>query len=246
MPLAALRCSRLLLERARASAGIVRARSERSLLCELPGPSFVWLLAPALSLNPRAATCRLDALSCEVGAEVRCTAAWLELGAQRVSLLEAEPWDPRWRGGSAPTATTPPPEQPLPAELARALAGCALDDADALVTGLLGLGAGSTPAGDDLLLGLRAAWRLRGASQLPALDAAVRARARRATAPVAAEMLLDASEDRYPEAVQLVLAALLARSSLPPALLRLRELGASSGVAMEWGIHLGLRVSARA
>jgi hypothetical protein len=244
--LSALRASRLLLEGAREATGVVRARSARSILCELvgrepsgDGPSHLWLLAPSLSLNPRSLCCPLEGIGGEAGARVCVTADRLALGEDEVSLVDAEPWEPRWSGPFRKAARLPAPPRPLSPALARALEGYELDAGQQLVARLLGLGEGSTPEGDDLLLGLRAAFALREADAR-ALDDALRARARAGTTPVSAEMLLDATAGLYAEAVHDVLAALAGRGALAPALSRLRALGGSSGLAMEWGLHLGL------
>jgi len=230
--------------------GVVRARSERSLLVELAldgrPPDFVWLLAPPLTLNPRALTVDLASLRARAADPAARRGATLWVGTDEVQLDGAALWDPTWRVGNTARRTLPQPPTPLAAPLAAVVehagAGSVLR-AVAELAPLVGLGGGSTPEGDDLLLGLRAAWQLRQAGgeavPLAALDELLLS-AHRRTHPVSACMLGDAAADRYPEALAIVLDALCGRGALEPALVDLRALGASSGSAMEWGVHLGL------
>lgn len=243
----ALRCSTLLLaELADGARGVVRARGEHSLLLELGG-QLAWLLSPAFTLNPRALTVDLGPLRAREGDRVARIGATLHVGADEVRLEGAEPWDPTWQGvtsADVPRALPRPPE-PLAAPLTAVVEGSRPLELRAVaeLAPLVGLGGGSTPEGDDLLLGLRAAWHLRvargEAPPLTALDALLRATGER-THPVSACMLEDATADRYPEALAHVLDALCGRRALQPALEELRGLGASSGRAMEWGLYLGL------
>ena len=244
----ALRCSTLLLaELADGARGVVRARAEHSLLLELGG-QLAWLLSPAFTLNPRALTVELGKLRAREGDRVARLGATLHVGADEVQLEGAERWDPTWRGqapAGAPLALPRPPS-PLAAQLTAVVEHTGLDPR--ALASIVGLGPGSTPEGDDVLLGLRAAWQLRQTRgetvALAAIDELLRS-ARERTHPVSACMLEDATQDRYPEALAHVLDALCGRGPLEIALAELRGLGATSGAAMEWGVHLGLRERSR-
>lgn len=106
------------------------------------------------------------------------------------------------------------------------------------VGGLVGLGPGLTPAGDDILLGFMAVYNHLG-------DEAAAAKLRRAvsenlhrTTDISAQALLDAAAFEYHEFIQGIVAALCARDadSLTRWLPRLLTIGASSGADMAAGM----------
>ncbi len=119
-----------------------------------------------------------------------------------------------------------------------------LDDAgqDA-VAGLIGLGPGLTPSGDDLIAGLLMALHATGRRETAAaLGAFVRATAPDATS-LLSRWLLEAAISGHPsEAMHVMLEALLEgdTSALPAALSRLECIGHTSGVDMLAGSLLGL------
>lgn len=119
-----------------------------------------------------------------------------------------------------------------------------LDDAgrDA-VAGLIGLGPGLTPSGDDLIAGLLMALHAtRQRETAAALGAFVRATSPDATSALS-RWLLEAAIAGHPsESMHLMLDALLTGdvAALPGALARLERIGHSSGIDMLAGSLLGL------
>ena len=228
----ALRCSRLLLEPGPPRRARVLARHSRSLLLEREAEGrFAWLLAPGLSLTPRSCTCLLDELALQLGDEVE-----LELDG-------AELWDPSWRPRADGRLALPAP-RPLSAAVQRRVDELGAGPPDpARIAALLGLGEGSTPEGDDVLLGLRSAWQLRRhlGDDVPLarlnelLDAATAAQ----THPLSLAGLRDARAGLYPEALGRSLDALGGLGELRSALEELAALGGSSGRAIWWGLWRG-------
>jgi hypothetical protein len=207
---------------------------------------FTWLLTPRLTLNPRSLIVDLAVLRAREGDRAERRGTTLRLGEDEVLLEGADRWDPEWRVAEnrGPRRALPRPPTPLGAPVAGVIAclrPCKRLTAIDLAP-LIGLGAGSTPEGDDLLLGLRAAWHVRAsggeAVPLAELDELLRA-AHDRTHPVSACMLSDGAAGRYPEALARLLDALCGHGALQPALDELRGLGASSGRAMEWGVFIG-------
>jgi hypothetical protein len=231
----ALRCSRLLLEPRPPRSARLLARHTRSLLLEHDAdPPFLWLLAPELDLTPRACTCRLDELEVEVGAELG-----LELDG-------AQPWEPLWRPRSRGRLALPSPPAPLSAAVQRRLDELGSQPPDRIrLAALLGLGEGSTPEGDDVLVGLRAAWQLRAhlgdAVPLALLDGLLESATVEQTHPISLCGLRDARAGLYPEALARVLDALGGEGELAAALDGLAALGGSSGRAIRWGLWMGTR-----
>ena len=233
------------------------ARHARSLLLDCDGErrDYVWLLAPGLDLAPRACTCPPAALAIEPGARVRWIGSHLELGCHvELELAGAEPWDPLWRPNlgvkgnvrrelGSPTQTMSPQVQQLVEELA------ATDIERASLAGLLGLGTGSTPEGDDLLVGLRAAWQLRqhlgDDSTLAIVDQLIDEIREAQTHPLSLRALRDARMGYYPEALARCLDALHGQGQLGPALDALSGTGGSSGPAFCWGLWLGWTLPTR-
>ncbi|TNM49546.1 DUF2877 domain-containing protein [Nocardioides albidus] len=113
---------------------------------------------------------------------------------------------------------------------------------------LVGLGAGLTPSGDDVLTGLlvlAAAEGMRLASARPALRAAVADRLEARTTAVSAAMLTEAADGRARQRLHDLVAAIAADSAdgdLATAIRRVREIGHSSGADVLAGMRLGLTV----
>jgi len=114
------------------------------------------------------------------------------------------------------------------------------------VSGLLGLGPGLTPAGDDLICGALAAANHLLPSPLLAseLAAAVRQQLARTTA-ISQQMLSDAINGEYHEYLDNLVADLANndRPALPAALNELLGLGASSGAALACGLAVVLQAA---
>jgi hypothetical protein len=231
----ALRCARLLLEPRPPRAGRVLAVHARSLLLERDAdPPFLWLLAPGLSLAPRACTCSLDELGARAGVELL------------LELEGAELWDPLWHPRSRRRLALPTPSAPLSTAVQGRLDELGRQPADpARLAALLGLGEGSTPEGDDVLAGLRAAWQLRthlgDAVPLALLDELLDGVTAEQTHPLSLVGLRDARAGLYPEALARVLDAIGGEGELGAALDGLAALGGSSGRAIAWGLWLGGR-----
>ena len=106
------------------------------------------------------------------------------------------------------------------------------------VAGLLGLGPGLTPAGDDILLGYLAVMNHFGQDE--AQNSALRREILRGlhrTVDLSAQALRDGVDGEYCEAVGDVLASLLRGGPIEPALSALLEIGASSGGDMAAGMR---------
>jgi Protein of unknown function (DUF2877) len=135
---------------------------------------------------------------------------------------------------SLPTLLEPPVSK-----LLTALRAGDPDTMTAAVDGLIGLGPGLTPLGDDLLAGTALALSAAADGRRHLLTAAIAERRDRTTAVSAA--LLDAATTgrSIPQAAQLV-AALDGRADLNTALAALIAVGSSSGIGMAHGIALAL------
>ena len=112
------------------------------------------------------------------------------------------------------------------------------------VAGLVGLGGGLTPSGDDVLAGALVALRAleRGGHAGPGRLASALARAagRRATTTLSAALLQDAGRGWCVPELAAYLAAADGRGELPTAVARLLAVGHSSGAAMAHGAALVL------
>jgi len=122
--------------------------------------------------------------------------------------------------------------------------GCDLDQAAAAaVRGLLGLGAGLTPAGDDLLSGLMIALHAAGAPRLARHVAAAIAQApAHATTPLARAFLACAASGEPAAPLHHTLCAILTgdKRAMADAIAALEQTGASSGFDMLAGALLVL------
>lgn len=178
----------------------------------------------------------------------------------------------RWRQRSAPTRalaleravegglaglleTSPARGRPrsldvteLARPILRALAG-ALADGDRPAAarwahGLIGLGPGLTPSGDDVLVGVEAALHALGRPSAGFLGRAVGDVDARTTT-VAATLLRHAARGEFAERLHVLLVALLARddAAIPDALQRAVAWGATSGTDCLVGVLCGLDVA---
>ncbi|GLW07669.1 hypothetical protein Misp01_27990 [Microtetraspora sp. NBRC 13810] len=129
--------------------------------------------------------------------------------------------------------------------------GCATGSlADTIVAAerLVGLGPGLTPSGDDVLAGLLLALRHLGQASDTGraiwlagwLSAAVTFEARSRTTPISATLLHCASRGQASSEVLAVLRGIAGHQALEPALLRLLQLGHTSGADLAWGLRIGL------
>ncbi|WP_338703051.1 DUF2877 domain-containing protein [Streptomyces sp. Q6] len=157
------------------------------------------------------------------------------------------------RGPAAARLAAIRPPRPLPAEvrpgasaLLHALADGADPDRRRAALGVLGLGPGATPSGDDLLCGLLLAARLthRPPHWLPALTDVVR-QAPGHTPPVSAALLRHAA-DGYcvPQAAHLLRAAATGADLSAP-VTALLAVGHSSGSDLLHGLCAGARLLTR-
>jgi len=134
--------------------------------------------------------------------------------------------------------------------LAEALGTPAMAELDAAVSGLVGLGPGLTPAGDDVLAGCLVALRAFGADVVRAGLARSAGQRMPATTLLSAALLARASEGAgVPELIGLLRACAGSDPDrVAAAVAGLARVGHSSGTAMGHGALLGIRaaVSARA
>ncbi|MGI5863241.1 MAG: DUF2877 domain-containing protein, partial [Myxococcales bacterium] len=145
-------------------------------------------------------------------------------------------------------------EAPAGRLYARADRGQASDGIESLVAALVGLGPGSTPTGDDLLTGLAACLLRLGADSVlrktssAAFLAALKTSPRGRTTDTAAEMLRNAADGAFPEALVDFVTQLGDEQTEPEALQSaadaLAELGAQTGTDMLAGaLSLARRAS---
>ncbi|GHH64473.1 hypothetical protein GCM10017673_07200 [Streptosporangium violaceochromogenes] len=114
--------------------------------------------------------------------------------------------------------------------------------------GLVGLGPGLTPSGDDMLAGLLVALRHLGAAAGAEravwlagwLAAAVTFDVRGRTTPISAALLHCAARGEAGGEVLAVLRGLAGRQPLEPVLHRLLQIGHTSGADLAWGMRVGL------
>jgi hypothetical protein len=111
--------------------------------------------------------------------------------------------------------------------------------AAAPVEDLLGLGAGLTPSGDDLVAGWLAALRARRLSQADAVGAAVRRLAAERTTRLSAALLAAADEGAVIPEAAAVLRAVGGAGDVGPSAGRLLGLGHTSGWYLAAGLALG-------
>ena len=134
-------------------------------------------------------------------------------------------------------------DQRLDRTVAALVGGGGAGSVGSAIRSLVGLGPGSTPTGDDLIVGVAAAaCRFRGAGELAAdrfdaLREALRAVPTNATTPVSIEMLRHAAEGQFLEPLGHLANAMGSetRAPLAAAISVLRGIGARSGVDLAHG-----------
>ncbi|MBV8999302.1 MAG: DUF2877 domain-containing protein [Solirubrobacterales bacterium] len=209
-----------------------------------------WLLVaePDLSFGPLSmAVAGFDRLDLELQLPVRVTSGRLVLGSQVVSLERM-----RKRGGpsaivlgtaSAIREACTAVALPDPAEALRhGLAALAAGRVLAAVRSLAGVGEGLTPAGDDVLAGYAAARAVCGAPVILSTEAAGR------SSPVGLAYLRCAERGELPDVAARVLAAIRrgSPSEVAATVPALSTWGATSGIALGWGLVAGVNWLARA
>lgn len=258
----------------RRAAALLRSGAEARVLAPLAASVYVlargevaWLGGPEAPLHPRAIVlssaprtdayqagdvlalpaCTLPAWSPAPGPTDPCAAAALRHGAARLAAAAAALGEPAGFGARLVG-------KPLQFPLTRAAGGaddlaaaCAADDpaaAAAAAVGLLGLGSGLTPSGDDFVGGAffaRALLARAGGSDAPGWRAAaeaVRVAAARATHPVSAALLGDLLDGEAWAPIHALCDALASGddAAARDAARRLLGLGHSSG----WDVLAGL------
>jgi hypothetical protein len=135
--------------------------------------------------------------------------------------------------------------RPMVAELILALESGDRDAAADVATGLIGLGPGLTPSGDDTLVGIEAALHALDSASAGFLSGAVGDVEDRTTA-LAATLLRHAAAGEFAERLHRVLAALLGpdEEAIAPAIDRAVAWGATSGTDCLLGVLIGLDVTA--
>jgi hypothetical protein len=113
--------------------------------------------------------------------------------------------------------------------------------------GLIGLGSGLTPSGDDVLVGIEAALRALAGPMAGFLGGAIHDVNDRTTV-IAATFLRHAAAGEFAERIQVLLAALLGHEdeALPVAIQRAVAWGATSGTDCLLGVLLGLDIASGA
>lgn len=144
--------------------GRVAAVHRRAAILELEGGPLVVLLPESTPLHPWALTAALTLRPVAEGAEFRVTCGALHIGAERVPLDGARVADLRIRNRPArpdpaplPLLEPAAPGDPFEPALGEALATFAAGAEVEALGALVGLGAGLTPSGDDVLVGILAA-----------------------------------------------------------------------------------------
>ena len=198
-----------------------------------------WLLVaePSLPFGPLSvAVAGFDRLDLGPGLPVQALPGRLVLGDQVVSLERM-----RERGGACrdsivlgtpPAVTLPNPPDAVQGGIAALAAGRLL----AAVRSLAGVGEGLTPAGDDVLAGYAAARAAIGCSVTLSTVAAGR------SSPLGLAYLRCAERGELPDVAARVLAAICrgSPSEVAATLPALRTWGATSGVALGWGLVAGV------
>ncbi len=145
-------------------------------------------------------------------------------------------------GGQAPFVDR---ARPMLAALLAALDGGDQGSAAAAAEGLIGLGPGLTPSGDDALVGIEAALHALSRPTAGFLAGAAHDLDERTTA-VSATLLRHAAAGEFAERIHALLAALLGsdEAAIPAAIDRAVAWGATSGTDCLVGVLLGLDVAA--
>jgi hypothetical protein len=251
---------------------VVNLRTPDGLLCCLSSDALDD--APRTVRLPAAAWARLD---WRAGAAVAFAPGELRYDGTTVALAGATRWEPPAADLTAvdgaqlreaadtiercllPPGGRSPFEEATAAELARrtgllgdALRAADVDDAADAARSLIGLGAGLTPSGDDVLTGLAvvaAATGARGTTALAALRSAVGTGSplEARTTAVSAATLAEAVAGRARHRVHALVATIAAGADAPTvaaAARHVRAIGHSSGADLLTGIRLGLVVEA--
>jgi Protein of unknown function (DUF2877) len=216
------------------------------------GEAWVLLAEPSAPFGPLTLAVEgASGMTPAPGSGARVAGRRLVIGGRAVSLhrmrvrrcvaLDREAWAGGDPAGSAARlvapaacaalAALPQPPVTLRPGIVRLSAG----DERAGVRALAGLGEGLTPAGDDVLAGY-AAWR-----GIVGARADVTSRASGRSSPLGLAYLRAAEDGELPDAAARLLVS-IRRGSVPGvrlAIRRLRSWGASSGIAIGWGIAAG-------
>lgn len=223
---------RALVEGARGQVELVL--SAGAYVCLSPS-DWILLAAPGAAFGPLSvAVDGLDRLPLRPGAPAEVTRGRLLVGDVALSLerMRGRPSEIARPESAVACASLPTPPAPLEAGLA-ALAGARVAEAVRL---LAGLGDGLTPAGDDVLAGYAGARVTLGRPVAISTMAAGRA------SPLGLAYLRCAERGELPDAAARLLSAICRGSvaEAQAAVAPLRTWGASSGMALGWGINAGL------
>jgi hypothetical protein len=233
----------------RGRSGVLRRVTRRSFLLDFGHLDLVSVVDHSLSLAPWGLCCdssRLFELEPNDRASVLDDA--ILVGWARLSFSGAELFNPSMRVDAADRLVTDRGDAFISGICLDATCRSACDriaDADlSAVKILAGRGEGSTPLGDDLLVGLLAACWLRQLLGLPNNLVSLKAELSRidetVTHPLSVRMIRDAISGDFPEALLRFVDALLGKSDCLQACRDLRSLGASSGDAMLFGLIRGI------
>jgi hypothetical protein len=243
--------------------GAIHSVFTRAANIDIDGSLYV--LSVGENINPRAAELfgsSLDGLGLDVGQPCHFNAELAIIGPVRLDLSRSSVWTQKlhrdWRmpctnamalyyreniGRLAPGAVSPRHIDP---ERVRQLGYAS--SADAAARGLIGLGMGLTPAGDDIVLGALVAARHLVADDALAstLEDTICARAQ-TTSALSCQMLTDALAGDYHEALDGLVFSLgrADRAGVDSWLARLLRMGASSGRDTAAGIAAVLRAQQR-
>lgn len=227
-------------------------------------PQVVAVVTGEATRLPNAVVLNGDLPRAEVGDDAAVGDGSIEVGA--VSLRAGRWWNPTPRLGPADparlaealavmskTCASSPRRSGLDRSrtVAELAVGCAAGSLVRMIDaaeGLVGLGPGLTPSGDDILSGLLVSLRHLGlaagaerAVQLAGwLAAAVTFDARTRTTPISATLLHCAARGEASAEVLAVLRGIAGRQALEPALNRLLRIGHTSGADLAWGLLIGL------
>jgi hypothetical protein len=247
-------------------AGRIVATQRAAVIVLLDERCVVAILPPRSPLHPWALTAALDPAGLSLGAPAHIRPGELELGGQRVSFGGAALADLRltWRPSRPPRelvgviarlAGELPPVCSLVDEITSRLEEFRSGGDPARLTGLVGLGDGYTPAGDDVICGVLAGLDAlqqacpSAAALRASLAASLPAPLERLTTRLSAQLLRAAVDGHYAEPI---LGLLHALAGLPPgpaaaarAAASLCALGHSSGRCIHAGIVAAIQRLAR-